>query len=202
MRPLPAIVLVLALLASPAGAEERRVLHACLAGDDLFAGPASEPNLIPPEGMVAVVCRFDDSAFAIAALDRLTVTLPSGKPAELIVETDSVWEDLGEIAAVRFAFFVDEAELDGPEPCRILWGEEVTGRFRELPVFRPDPARRALYRTATWRPEGPGGDSQIASIEVVADSRSNYYSLLYLLPMAVLFVLLGVRKVLARDGVP
>jgi hypothetical protein len=183
-------------------AERTRILVLAEAREDLFAGEEGEPNLSPRAGQVAVVCRFDAAEFRIRSLDQVAVLAPSGEAVPLIVESASVWEEMGFIVSVRLAFFVDEGDADCRTPLRIVWGPGVKGEFTEIEALRPDASARKRIRSATWAlPEDTAGDdSSIASVEIVADSKADYDSLYYLLPMALLFVLLTVRKIKARDG--
>ena len=133
-----------------------------------------------------------------------SIPRPSGEQVALIVESGSVWRDLEEIVSVRFAFVVAEGDVDCLTPLRIVWGPRVRGAFAEVDRLRPDPSVRERFRSAAWASATDAEDdgSSIASIEVVVDSRASYDFFYYLLPMALLFVLLSVRKIKARDAGP
>ena len=122
----------LAIFPQAAFAENAFALKFVEARENLFPSSGAKANIIPnPEkGELVAICRFDDSAFAITSLEQLSVESPSGGKLPLIIETESVWEEFGEIVSLRFAFSIKESDLNAPRPFVIKWGV--------IPVTRTD----------------------------------------------------------------
>jgi len=82
------------------------------------------------------------------------------------------------------------------------WGPDVQAENVRVAAFALDAAQPQLYRGFRPQRQAAAGplDTQVASIEVIADSSAEYHFLWYLLPMGVIFLLLSVRKVRARHS--
>lgn len=193
-------MLLAAALASGGGravAAESVEYEIAPAGDELFSeGAAPEPA--PGPGLCLVVFRY--SRFSAADISQITVTAPDGRALPLAVEP--LFVEFGKIADARLAFTLPEAEARvGNGPFTLKWGPDVAARNAKAEKLLPDPARREAYRSLRPRPgaNGPGGN--VATLEVIADSSAEYHFLWYLLPMALVFVLLVVRKLCARGPV-
>ena len=201
MRLASCAVLLLTLAAAgargapaPAGSVALALVEA---SDALF--PGGPANAVPPEGQVLVCGRFDDPGFAIEEINQITVVAPDGRRAPLTIEGSSLFREFGRIVALRFSFLVSAAEAEGAKPFTLRWGPEVRAENALADCIVPDAARRTHYREFRPRPSGeaPAG-ANIGTIEVIADSSAGYHFLWYLLPMALIFALLTIRKIRAR----
>jgi hypothetical protein len=170
---------------------------------DPFAAPAGEAVARPAEGMVLVVGRFDHPDFRVADANQLEVLAPDGRRIPLLVDSTSVFMEFDRIVSLRLAFEVPAAEAgDGAGDFRLRWGPDVVSLNVMAWSLEIDPAHLDAYRGFTWsEPAGAlGDDTQFASIEVIADSTAEYHFLYYLLPMALIFTLLTIRKIRARHS--
>ena len=171
------------------------------AEEALFLEPASGAEVMAPtQGQCVAVGRFD--RLSARDISQITLLAPDGRQFPLIIESASIFNEFGKIAALRFCFRLSEAEARPGRGAFILqWGPEVKADNRQVDRFAFDPARRELYRSL--RPKSAAGaGSNVATIEVIADSTAEYHFLWYLLPMALILVLLTVRKMRARDQAP
>ena len=166
-----------------------------------FDAQSTSEELVPPDDKIGVLCTFNDSSFAIASLDELCVYSPEGDPIPILIDESNVFEEFGDIYSVRFVFFIEPESVDSALPHTIKWGEGIEGDNETLDVFALADDVTERYRECTWVPGiAEGADSSVATIEVIVDESADYYSLWYLLPMALLFVLLTIRKLKASDS--
>ncbi len=161
-----------------------------------------DANLVPLPGAVVVIVRLNHSSFAVEDINHITVIPPSGNTAELTFETSSIVEEFGEIISVRFAFVANPSEL-ASDGRKIAWGEDAV-EGTQTPVivesFALSADRASDYREGRFDAQtGPRGDASATEIEIIADSSADYYSLWYLLPMAVIISVLTARKLRARQ---
>lgn len=155
------------------------------------------PPVIPEAGRLLVVGRFDDPRLGIENINQITVLTAGGRQLPLQIESDSIYFEFDRIVSLRFFFTVDGSETGS---LSIQWGPDVRAQNAKVKQLALDPAHRDLYREFRWRPResAPKEESSVASIEVIADSSAEYHFLWYLLPMAVIFVLLTIRKASGR----
>lgn len=195
-------VLLLALAASAAQGAESARLEIIPAPEGLLEpGPAAEP-LRPEPGQVLVCGRFDAPDFYVDDLSQLTVLGADGRPLPLTIDSGSVFVEFDQVVSLRFCFPLDEAEADSGAPVVFRWGPDVHADNAQADAFALDAAQPQLYRGFRHQRQAAAGsvDTQVASIEVIADSTAQYHFLWYLLPMGVIFLLLSVRKVRARHS--
>lgn len=162
--------------------------------------PGDEP-LMPGRGEVVVAGRFEAPAFYVDDLRQIAVSGPDGVRIPLQVDGGSLFVEFDQIVSLRFAFLAAEADVQGATGGFVLeWGPDVAAENVRLENLALDAERPELYRAFRPAPPAPasGDDVQVASIEVIADSTAEYHFLYYLLPMALIFLLLSVRKVRAR----
>jgi len=164
------------------------------ASDDV---PLSPTPAVQPESpdTLMVFGRFDSPDLALSSLAEMGVSDGLGRPCPLIIETTTLTREFGKIVGVTLAFELDPASLEAGPP-RIEWGPGVVRSNREVPrlSFPPD----AVNRLRRFRPEPMEApiqeETQLATIAIIADSRADIYFWWYLLPMAVVFGLLAVKK--------
>jgi hypothetical protein len=175
-------------------------LYAEPAGEELFRDLPSGgavPN--PAAGQVVLVGRYD--RLDIADLSQITLEAPGGRRLPLMVESSSIFVEFGKvIAALRFCAVMNAAEAaPGSGPFVLRWGPDVRADNTKIEKISADGARRDLYRSL--RPRS-GAASSVATLEVIADSSAEYHFLWYLLPMALVFGLLLLRKLRPHDEAP
>lgn len=146
-----------------------------------------------------VAGSFSPPDFSIADISQARLTDGLGRPIELLVERSSLFEEFGEIVGMRIAFRLPVDSLAAGLPV-LSWGAGVTAPVRAIDRFVfPDSARPQL-RTFVPEPvtDPDAAPPRFATIEVIADSHADTYYLWYLLPMAVIFLMLAIRKALPR----
>lgn len=155
------------------------------------------------EGTAWVYGRLTGHGFVVS--DPLAIVLADadGEKIPLFVETDTLLTEFGEIVGIWFCFSVPSDIADSETEFTLHWGrdagEYTTGVSR---IFFAKAELDRVYGSEIESLPATGEDGEqtsIASIEVVADSSAEYGFLWYLLPMAVLFFILTIRK--ARTNV-
>ena len=198
------LAVLAALLITAVTAAAGEVLLEPLAAESAL--PAAD--LLPPTDGVAeltlahepgtriVLGNFTQADFAVERPDQLRLDDSAGKPIPLIVDASGTAREFAKIVAVRLAFRIPADSAPGTT-FTLRWGDDVKGQVRELRNLALAPEAAGNWAGFRWRTADgakPAGDLSVASVEIVADSNANYYSLWYLLPMALLFMLLTVRK--------
>ncbi len=188
-----AVVCFILLATNQLPAAESVNLDFLPASEALFLkSPESTPLAFPEKGHVLAAGRFDDGAFAIDTIDQITVVAPGGRQVPLAIDNTSIYREFGQIVSLRFYFSVPLSALASAGGNYALkWGPDVAAQNKLVAGLALDPARPTAYRTFSWF---RGQEVSVATIKVIADSRADYYSLWYLLPMGLIFVLLTIRK--------
>lgn len=162
--------------------------------------PLSEtPSFVPhnPQGWI-VYGRFQPPHLSVGSLDRIGATDGLGRPLPLVIETNTLTREFGEIVGLTFALELPPESLDAG-PLRIEWGNALQ---RSNPTvarlsFSPVSAQK-VRRFSLTRSEPSGEETRLGTISIIADSRADYYFWWYLLPMAVVFALLAINKIWTR----
>ena len=123
---------------------------------------------------------------------------PNDSPIPLIVDTSSLYSEFddGVCNSMRIMFRIRESVVE-KGGLRLVWGNEISvnnTQVDQISIYREDKDR---YRTFNWeaQPEGDDGGSYAATLEVIVDDYADTYYLWYLLPMALIFTLLFVKKI-------
>ena len=157
----------------------------------------NDPAAIHPSSPEAwlVYGRLAMPDFSVPGIDRVRLQDAEGRAIPLLVESNTLYREFGEIAGMRIAFELDPRALAAGLPV-LAWGPDVAASNRALPelVFSTDSAAR--IRSFTVQKPAPGGAeaARFATIEIIADSHADRYYLWYLLPMVMILALLVVRK--------
>lgn len=161
----------------------------------------AKPNVNPEEGQVAVVGSFSPPAFEVEDINQVAVVDPDGNLLALQVDSELVMVEFSDrIVSLYFCFFVRAGDVKpGGTPFVVKWGPDVKAQNVSVDRLVLDERRRERYRSFRVRADGPG-DAHTSTIIVIADSSAEYHFLWYLLPMALIFVLLTIRKIRARDS--
>lgn len=195
-------LLFLAALPRPAGAAETVYLDFSRPADpSWFDAPATSPAVAPPDGLVVVGACFNDSRFAVDSLNQITLKAPPGWQIPLTIDRSSVVTEFNRIVSLRFYFMISQTDAaDAPGAYTLRWGPDVVATNTVVPGFVFDRSAAAACRELSWQAKpSESAESSLASIEVIADSHARYYSLWYLLPMALIFLLLTLRKIKSDD---
>jgi len=171
--------------------------------ESAFAVDGGQPNAAAGPGRLLVYGRFDDPRLSIESIDRITVIAPDGRQVPLTVDGGSLFFEFDRIVSVEFFFLVDaEQLLPAAEPLVLKWGEDVRAENAKVERIVLDANVRERIRAFRWGTGSAGlpPESRIASIEVIADSSAEYHFLWYLLPMALIFLLLTIRKIRASHS--
>lgn len=149
---------------------------------------------------IAVIGLVDYADFAARNISHVTVLAPDGQKRQLFIEQESITWDFDEIVAFRCYFIVKTSSLG--DRFQLAWGPEITAENKTVPPLILDPSRRQNYRQFIRKKTAAqtGAETSVASIEIIADSTAEYHFLWYLLPMAVIFALLTIRKIHARHS--
>lgn len=156
--------------------------------------------IVTEAGQVAVIGLVDYTGFAAKDISRVTVLAPDGQKLKLIIEQESITWDFDEIVAFRCYFIVKTSSLG--DRFQLAWGPEITAENKTVPQLLLDPSNRQNYRQFIRKKTAAqtGAETSVASIEIIADSTAEYHFLWYLLPIAVIFALLTMRKIHARHS--
>lgn len=159
--------------------------------DKLLALLAGKDDPVPA-GCLRFIGNFNEQSFSIPSLNNITVKNSSGSQIPLKIEESSLIEEFGSTVSLWLSFDVPAVELSQDKPLTIEWGTDVSALNSRVKSMKADIAASDSYRTFTWRKKND--KSSFATIEVIADSSANYYFLWYLLPIAVIFIAMTVRK--------
>ena len=151
-----------------------------------------------PTGHLRFIGSFGEQGFSVPSLENITVKNSSGSQIPLIIEESSLVQEFGSTVSLWLSFDVPADGFSQEKPLTIEWGKDVSALNSTVKSMKVDIATANSYRTFTWRKKNDG--SSFATIEVVADSRADYYFLWYLLPIAVIFIILTVRKTIGTSG--
>ena len=195
------VALILLALGAAALAQARQSVDLRLlpVREDYLAADSAQATARPGPGEVLVLGRFDDPALAIESIKQIAVVGPDGRRVPLHVVEDSVYVEFDQIVSLRFYFLIGETET--AETFALEWGADVEADNVKVARVLLDPAMADRCREFTWAARGaaaPGETTSVASIDVIADSSAEYHFLWYLLPMALIFLLLTIRKIRAH----
>ena len=139
----------------------------------------------------------------------MSLTTASGEAIPLLIDERSVLKEFGRIISFRLCAVIPARLLgSGKEPELVLrWGSDVSGRNQLVAGFRLDPERAESYRGFIWKDAsaGPGDDGEAATeltITLTARRGAELHKYWYLIPLAVLFLLLSVRRILSGAQPP
>ena len=96
---------------------------------------------------------------------------------------------------VWFYFDISPEIIDKGTKLTLKWGNDVKAENEiiEKIVLAPDISQSVM--TFSWVRADEDIDSSFASIEVIADSKADFYFLWYLLPIFTIFIVLTFRKI-------
>jgi hypothetical protein len=199
------VFISLALCLAPvAGAQDEEpesvVLVLKQVPDDFFdAAPTGDiPSGQLSDDTFTVVGLFNAPTFAVSSVNNVAVLDAAGKQLPLRIESASLYREFEDedINMMRFAFEIGRTAFSAGPP-KLVWGKKVKAQNVEVEKLLVDPAKKERYRTFTWEviPVRAQGQSSVATLEVIVDERADIYYLWYLLPMALIFGLLFLRKI-------
>jgi hypothetical protein len=198
-----ALIICICVFTACAFAEEASVALTIKPVPDDFFDKALDgkcPELEGKEDSVFIVGLFNPPTFSIKDLKNVALVAVDGAQLPLIVEKSSLYSEFegAGINSLRFAFVISQSALSKGAPT-LKWGGDVSATNNEVDkivIYNGDKDR---YRTFSWEERPKGGDgSYTATIEVIVDDYADIYYVWYLLPMAVIFALLFVKKAVLK----
>jgi len=147
-------------------------------------------------GNIVALGQFNDAAFSVSGTEEIGVIGPDGTNLPVHIDKNSMGVEFGRLVSARLAFPLQGDPLqEQGRSYRLVWGPGRGKTAVAADNWTVDPDATAMYRVFRWTADpATNADSQLASIEVIADSQAGYYSLWYLVPMALIFALLTIRK--------
>jgi hypothetical protein len=165
--------------------------------DDFFqdAGQNSSGAFNHTDNTYTVIGGFTSPLFSIPAINNVAVYDANSRQIRLVIEESSIHREFDDVSEIRFAFEIDKKALAAGQP-KLKWGSDVSANNVLVEKIPIDAANRERYRTFAWEelPPEENCSPQTATLEVIVDDQANLYFLWYLLPMALIFGLLVLRK--------
>lgn len=144
---------------------------------------------------VTGIINFPD--FMIKTIDNFSIIDADGKNIHAIAEKKSIYSEFGdEINSMRIGFFVDKKMLEKGS-LKLIWGEKIKSENKiteKITFYKGSMEEYRIFEVLKHSDTGPG-QIYSASIDVVVDDKAQQYYLAYLLPMALLFLLLLIKKI-------
>ncbi len=187
----------------PGWAADSAMLVVRPAPEGLFrnALAGADPRLKGLDDGVMVVGAVNAPSFGVENIRQMALYDADGKPIPLVVDASSIYSEFddGHIDSLRIAFAASETII-GKGALRLEWGADAVAENREVDRIRVYLEHKNRYRTFDWRdqPKGDGAGKFAATLEVIVDDAADMYYLWYLLPMALIFILLFIRKSMLR----
>ncbi|MDX9702342.1 MAG: hypothetical protein RBU23_04755 [Candidatus Auribacterota bacterium] len=162
--------------------------------EDALSG--TDPCL-PAEGGLIVIGTFSDPLFAVSGVNSVSLFDSDGNRVALTAERSSLYSEFddGEINSMRIKFILPSNE-SGIPVLRLTWGDTVSSDNSMVDSLAVYDGNKDSYRHFTWRPQPDGDDSTSysATLDVIVDNKADTYYLWYLLPVALIFTVLLVRR--------
>ena len=194
-----ALVICFSVFIAAAFAEEASVVLTIKPVPEDFFDKASDghcPDLDVKDDTVLVVGTFNPPTFSVKSTNNIELFAVDGSSIPLVIDKSSLYSEFegAGINSLRFEFSISGKDL-GKGALTLRWDEAIAGSNREIErieIFRDDKER---YRTFSWeeKPKNVEGP-YVATIEVIVDDYADAYYLWYLLPMALIFSLLFIKK--------
>jgi hypothetical protein len=157
-----------------------------------------DPFLRDVGGDLRVFGRISFPNFKVSSLRNLRVTDAGGNELPFQVDRSSVYSefDESEIDGLSVSFVISEAELERGAPT-LYWGGEIASSPVECGSFVLYAETMARYGTfgVELRSSEDRSGQHYATLDVIVDDRADTYYLWYLLPLILIFILLGARRV-------
>lgn len=146
---------------------------------------------------IILIGRIDLPDFMITDLSQIQMKDNSGDLYPLYIEEASIYSefDEDEVNGLRLCAIIPEKEL-AEGPAYLQWGSEVNGNntvLETLPIHANHKEKYRLFQLEP-APETEDSASYYATLEVIVDDHADSYYLWYLLPMALIFSLLMIKK--------
>lgn len=148
-------------------------------------------------GDIIMIGTISDPNFAISDISRLALFDANGNRITITAERSSVyseWDD-GEINAVRIKAVIpaSDAQQGG---LRLSWGDSVSSDNQMADSFTIYEGNKDVYRQFDWQTQPAGDDASTysATLNVIVDDKADTYYIWYLLPIAMIFIILLIRR--------
>lgn len=197
------------LFAESAAAVESVTLQLLPAERALFESADHGYPCEPGRDEIAIVGLFNCPRFAAAEVGNVSLTTASGEAIPLLIDERSVLREFGRIISFRLCAVIPARLLENDKAPELIlkWGDDVSGRNQLVAGFRLDPERAESYRGFVWKDAGPrpgddGEPTKELTITLTAKRGAELHKYWYLIPLAVLFLLLSVRRILSGAQPP
>jgi hypothetical protein len=202
MRFVSAIILIcLCLICAEARADNTSVMLVIRpVTDDFFdnAQNGQDQELKGYDDELIVIGTINAPDFAVQDINNVTLFDATGSPIPLTIEKSSLYSEFddGFYNLMRISFRIRESIL-AQGALRLTWGSDISANNRQIDHIQVYLGEKERYRTFSWeaQPTGDDGGSYAATLEVIVDDYADTYYLWYLLPMALIFALLFVKKI-------
>lgn len=168
--------------------------------DDFFdnAQEGRNPELKGYDDERIVIGTIDAPGFSVQGMTHVVLFDANGASIPLVIDKSSLYSEFNDDVynSMRISFRIRESVLE-QGALRLTWGSEISANNRQVDQISIYLTEKDRYRTFTWeeRPAGDDGGSYAATFEVIVDDQADIYYLWYLLPMALIFALLFVKKI-------
>jgi hypothetical protein len=168
---------------------DKGMFHGALKGKDPLLADQSERYIA--NGLIEL------PKSSIKKTSNITLKNAEGKNIPLIIESTSLYSEFDDgYNSLRAAFFISAAEAE-KGIFTLEWGDSVHARNTEiekLNVYIDDKTRYRTFRMGDNNSGSRESSDYSATLEVIVDDHSDKYYLWYLLPIILIFTLLGIRK--------
>ncbi|HOK04068.1 MAG TPA: hypothetical protein P5270_00965 [Victivallales bacterium] len=156
-----------------------------------------------PQNFTRIAGVFNKNGFSIPEIKNLTVEDINGKKFPLVISQNDIVTEFGEIVSLWFYFDISKKYIDDGGTLFLLYGKDINSENNTSLEFAIKPEDKEFLKTFSWKDlKQADQTANLASIEVIADSKADYFFLWYLLPMAVILIILSFRKFnLTKEGV-
>lgn len=188
------------LVCATASGEERSLLLIIKPASEELVSSAkegSDPLLADSIHQRLVVGLVNFPSFAVQNIQNITLDDPEGKVVPLLIDKSSLYSEFNDttINSMRIAFLTDEQTIKKGS-FRLVWGSEIKAENKEVGQITICASSKDAYREFQWeeQPQKDGLSNYSASLDVIVDDKADTYYLWYLLPVALIFGMLIVRR--------
>jgi len=159
---------------------------------------SADPIFNLSEKQLLVTGWINPPDLTIKDISKALLYSPEGSEIAIFVDKSSIYSEFddSEINSMFISFVISKDQADKGQ-FRFEWGDKVSAVnnvfIDKIYIYENN---RTAYRRFNWEqlPCTEGSDAYTATLEVIVDDNADTYYLWYLLPMAMIFLLLIVRR--------
>jgi len=145
-----------------------------------------------------VVGLINEPSFEIKNTENAVLYDSDGRKIPIIMDKSSFYSEFGDstINSMRIAFITDDDTI-AKGSFRFEWGENIRADNKIVDSIAVYRANKDNYRVFVWENQPQKSDlaNYSATLDVIVDDKADTYYLWYLLPMAMIFAMLIVRRI-------